>query len=240
MEIIREGPSTSRPSILDGKNYSYWKPQMIFFIKTLDGKAWRALVAGYDPPIITVNGVSVPKPEVDWTDAEEQDSVGNAIHLIKFDVKVTVIEEAHDIMTLKLDELFGSLLTFEMATADRESKKGKGIAFRSTHVGEEAISDTENENDQILKFVKMLNLGTENLDSILKSGHNGSHRHGLGFVASASRLKATSEIKFVPASTGVEHERFIQRLASGLLLNLLGERVTIVVGKAISCQFVLN
>ena len=51
---------------------------MIFFIKTLDGKAWRALVAGYDPLMITVNGLSVPKPEVDWTDVEEQASVGNA------------------------------------------------------------------------------------------------------------------------------------------------------------------
>ncbi|KAA0041153.1 gag-proteinase polyprotein [Cucumis melo var. makuwa] len=436
MEIIREGPSASRRPVLDG----------------------------YDPPMITVNGVSVPKPEVDWTDAEEQASVRNAralntifngvdlnvfklinscstakeawktlevacegtskvkisrLQLItykfealrmtedesvsdynkrvleianeslllgekipdskivrkvlrsfprKLDMKVTATEEAHDITTLKLDELFGSLLTFEMATANRESKKGKGIAFKSTHVGGEAVSDTEsnmdesivlltkqftnglrklknttgmnaqtsnqyrrrnddgttrrnnensdrrgrmshipekteknfrvtlsdeesgdsrdddgninaftiritdvnsnddsecseesknddlaiekhealwkedcearaiqkeriqdlieeneclmsvissiklklrefqNENDQILKSVKMLNSGTENLDLILKSGHNGSHRHGLGFVASASSSKATSEIKFVPASMGVEHE----------------------------------
>ncbi|KAA0063440.1 gag-pol polyprotein [Cucumis melo var. makuwa] len=78
MEIIREGPSASRPLVLDCKNYSYWKPRVIFFIKTLDGKAWRALVGGYEPPMITVNGVSVPKPEIDWTDAEEQASVGNA------------------------------------------------------------------------------------------------------------------------------------------------------------------
>ncbi|KAA0026117.1 gag-pol polyprotein [Cucumis melo var. makuwa] len=260
----------------------------------------------------------------------------------KFDMKVTAIEKAHDITTLKLDELFGSLLTFEMATADRESKKGKGIAFKSTHVSEEVDCDIEanidesialltkqitnalqnlknpnvtgmnvqtsnqyrrrndngptrrnnensdrrsdcylkkkevritdkntdddsecsveskndelsiekletlwkedcearaiqkeriqdlleenerlmsvisslklklrevqNENDQILKSVKMLNLGTENLDSILKAGHNGSHRYGLGFVASASSSKATSEIKFVPASMRVEYD----------------------------------
>ncbi|KAA0058259.1 gag-proteinase polyprotein [Cucumis melo var. makuwa] len=152
--------------------------------------------------MITVNGVSIPKPEVDWTDAEKQASIGNAraLNMIfngvdlnvfklinscstakeawktlevayevsdydkrvleianeslllgekipdskivrkvlrslprKFDMKVIAIEEAHDITTLKLDELFGSLLTFEMATADRESKKGKGIAFKSTH-----------------------------------------------------------------------------------------------------------
>ncbi|TYJ97128.1 Receptor-like protein 12 [Cucumis melo var. makuwa] len=36
-------------------------------------------------------------------------------------MKVTAIKEAHDITTLDLDELFGSLLTFEMPTADRES-----------------------------------------------------------------------------------------------------------------------
>ncbi|TYK30437.1 F5J5.1 [Cucumis melo var. makuwa] len=409
---------------------------MIFFIKTLGGKAWRALVAGYDPPIIAVNGVSVPKPEVDWTNAEEQASVGNVralnaifngvdlnvfklinscstakeawktlevayegtskvkisrLQLItskfealrmtedesvsdynkrvlkianeslllgekipdskivrkvlrsmsrKFDMKVTAIEEAHDITTLKLDELFGSLLTFEMATADRESKKGKGISFKSTHVNKEADCDTkanmdesialltkqftnalrnlknpnatecptflrkqkknfrvtlsdeesvdsrdddgninafairitdentddnsecsveskndelsieklktlwkedceartiqkesiqdlleenewlmsvisslklklrevQNENDQILKSVKMLNSGAKNLDSILKTGHNGSQRYGLGFVSSASSSKATSEIKFVPASMRVEYD----------------------------------
>ena len=51
---------------------------MIFFIKTLDGRAWRALVAGYEPSMITVDGLSIPKLEVDWTNAEEQASVGNA------------------------------------------------------------------------------------------------------------------------------------------------------------------
>ncbi|KAA0060757.1 gag-pol polyprotein [Cucumis melo var. makuwa] len=43
-----------------------------------DGIAWRTLVAGYKPPMITVDGVSVPKSEVDWTDAKEQVSVGSA------------------------------------------------------------------------------------------------------------------------------------------------------------------
>ncbi|KAA0039209.1 gag-pol polyprotein [Cucumis melo var. makuwa] len=51
----------------------------------------------------------------------------------KFDMKVTAIEEARDITTLKLDELFGSLITFEMAISDRESKKGKGVAFKSAY-----------------------------------------------------------------------------------------------------------
>ncbi|KAA0065827.1 gag-pol polyprotein [Cucumis melo var. makuwa] len=60
MGIIREGPSTSHPPVMD------------------DGRAWRALVAGYEPLMITVDGVLILKPEVDWTDAEEEASVGNA------------------------------------------------------------------------------------------------------------------------------------------------------------------
>ena len=68
------------------------------------------------------------------------------------------------------------------------------------------MREVQNENDQSLKSVKMLNSETENLDSILKFGHNGSQRHGLGFVASSGKLKTTSEIKFVPTSMGVEHE----------------------------------
>ena len=41
-------------------------------------KALRALLVGYEPPMITVECVSIPKPEVDLTDAEEQASVRNA------------------------------------------------------------------------------------------------------------------------------------------------------------------
>ncbi|KAA0067335.1 gag-pol polyprotein [Cucumis melo var. makuwa] len=194
--------------------------------------------------MVTVNGVSMPKPEIDWTDAEEQASVGNArainaifngvdlnafklinscttakvawkilevayegtskvkitrLQLItskfealkmtedktvseynervleiandslllgekiseskivrkvflssprKFDMKVTAIEEAHDITTLKLDELYGSLFTFEMAMSDTESKKGKEIAFKSVHDQETTVNQSGNEANQ--------------------------------------------------------------------------------------------
>ncbi|KAA0033544.1 gag-proteinase polyprotein [Cucumis melo var. makuwa] len=242
---------------------------MIFFIKTLDEKAWRALVAGYDSPMITVNGISVPKPEVDWTDAEVQASVGNAralnaifnsvdlnvfklinscsttkeawktlevayediskvkisrLLLItskfkalrmtedesvfdynkrvleitneslllgekipdskivrkvlrslprKFDMKVIAIEEAHDITTLKLNELFGSFRTFEMATADRESKKVKGIVFISTHVGEKAVSDTEaNMDESIALLTKQFTNALRKLKNTKATGMN--------------------------------------------------------------------
>ncbi|KAA0066292.1 gag-pol polyprotein [Cucumis melo var. makuwa] len=191
--------------------------------------------------MVTVDGVSMPKSEVDWTDVEEQASVGNArainaifngvdlnvfklinscitakeawkileiayegtskvkisrLQLItskfealkmtkdesvseynervleiandslllgekiseskivrkvlrslprKFDMKVTVIEEAQDMTILKLDELFGSLLTSEMAMSNRESKKVKGIAFKSAREQETTLNQSDNE-----------------------------------------------------------------------------------------------
>ncbi|TYK29898.1 uncharacterized protein E5676_scaffold208G001570 [Cucumis melo var. makuwa] len=48
MEIIREGSSTFRPPILVGKNYSYCKPKTISFLKSLDGRAWRSVVTGWE------------------------------------------------------------------------------------------------------------------------------------------------------------------------------------------------
>ncbi|KAA0040199.1 gag-pol polyprotein [Cucumis melo var. makuwa] len=62
----------------------------------------------------------------------------------KFDMKVTVIEEAHNIRTLKLDELFGSLLTLEMGIFDRENKKGKGITFKSIYEEETTVNQSDN------------------------------------------------------------------------------------------------
>jgi hypothetical protein len=49
----------------------------------------------------------------------------------RFDMKVTAIEEAQDINTMKVDELIGSLQTFEIAFSDRGDKKKKCIAFMS-------------------------------------------------------------------------------------------------------------
>ena len=75
----------------------------------------------------------------------------------KFDMKVIVIEEAHEITKLKLDELFGSLLTFEMAISHGENKKGKGIAFKSIYEEETTVNQSDNEanmNESIALLTK--------------------------------------------------------------------------------------
>ncbi|MCI53353.1 gag-pol polyprotein [Trifolium medium] len=46
-------------------------------------------------------------------------------------MKVTTIKEAQDISSTKVDELVGSLQTFELAVSDMTEKKSKSITFVS-------------------------------------------------------------------------------------------------------------
>jgi hypothetical protein len=54
----------------------------------------------------------------------------------RFNMKDTTIEEAQDLITIKVDELIGSLQTLEMTIYDRLEKKNKSITF----VSEEELS----------------------------------------------------------------------------------------------------
>lgn len=66
----------------------------------------------------------------------------------KFNMKVTSIEEAQDLSSIKFDEIIIFLQAFEMAINDRSEKKKKSIAF---------ASNTEEDEDQ----------GEENLSDVL-------------------------------------------------------------------------
>ncbi|XP_050908832.1 uncharacterized protein LOC127122559 [Lathyrus oleraceus] len=57
----------------------------------------------------------------------------------KFDMKIITIKEAQEICNVRVDELIGSLQTFELAINDRFGKKNKSITF---------ISNIEDEEDQ--------------------------------------------------------------------------------------------
>ncbi|XP_012847829.1 PREDICTED: uncharacterized protein LOC105967762 [Erythranthe guttata] len=71
MNTQREGSSTTRPPLLIGSNYSYWKSKMKMFIKSIDERAWRAIITGWTPPMVKgEDKVEVFKPEADWNDGE--------------------------------------------------------------------------------------------------------------------------------------------------------------------------
>jgi hypothetical protein len=60
-------------------------------------------------------------------------------------MKVTSIEEAQDIASKKVEEVVGSLQTFEMNFSDKVEKKGKNIAFAS-NTDSEKVDDNPSED----------------------------------------------------------------------------------------------
>ncbi|CAM8902503.1 unnamed protein product [Rhodiola kirilowii] len=224
---LKEGQSITRPPLLEGSNYATWKPVMRSFLKSLDEKAWKAILKGWTEPMMNnLTGEPIPKPEALWTEEEDKASMGNSkamnaifsavgenvMKLIincevakeawdilqkafegtdkvrnsrmqavttrfeemmmkesettteyntrvlelaneasalgkpideerlasevlrslppRFAMKVTAIEEMHDIAKLKLDELIGSLRTYEI-NHDFQPREVKGIALKA-------------------------------------------------------------------------------------------------------------
>lgn len=78
MNGIKEGGSITRPPVLDGTNYSYWKVKMTTFLKSIDSKTWKAVVTRSHSVTSTDDGKEILKPELQWTEAEDEASLGNS------------------------------------------------------------------------------------------------------------------------------------------------------------------
>src|ERR1044072_480726 len=82
----------------------------------------------------------------------------------RFAIKVTAIEEAQDIFSLKVDELIGSLQTFEMGISENIDKKNKSIAFVSNIEDESKESDEENLSEAIAMLGRQFNKIIKRMD----------------------------------------------------------------------------
>jgi hypothetical protein len=52
---------------------------MIAFLKSMDNKAWKAVIKGWTHPILTtVDGSTSLKAEADWSEAEDTEALGNS------------------------------------------------------------------------------------------------------------------------------------------------------------------
>ncbi|CAJ2662688.1 unnamed protein product [Trifolium pratense] len=220
----KEGGLVSRPPLLVGvSNYDYWKSRMIAFLKSMDSKTWKAVLKGWDPPVVMDKDGKPTlelKAEEDWSKEEDELALGNSkalyalyngvkmsklqilttqfenlrmkdeetiqdFHMTildydnqfdslgekipeeklvrkmlrslpkKFDMKVTAMEEAKNISQMKLDELVGSLQTYESAANGRSEKKNKSIAFSSKN-NEEELEDEEATNESISEAMVLL------------------------------------------------------------------------------------
>src|ERR1044072_6036134 len=81
---FKEGGSVTRPPVLDGTNYDYWKARMIAFLRSMDNKTWKAIVKGWTPLVKkkTDESTSVTtidlKDEEDWTKEEDEEALANS------------------------------------------------------------------------------------------------------------------------------------------------------------------
>lgn len=81
----------------------------------------------------------------------------------KYDSKVFAIEEANYLKTFTMDELFGSLTTYEMRTTNEASSR-KEVVFKSTKKGKEEVAhkgSSEDSNAKVEKFIRKLKSGSD-------------------------------------------------------------------------------
>jgi hypothetical protein len=86
---------------------------------------------------------------------------------MRFDSKISAIEERTDLDTMTMDELHGTLTTYEMRI-EQEDPSGKKVAFKaSTKKGTskpkpkfESSNDDEFDSEEEAKFVRKVRRGT--------------------------------------------------------------------------------
>ena len=73
----------------------------------------------------------------------------------RFDMKVTAIEEAQDISSLKVNELIRSLQNFEITINSKIDKQGKGISFVS-NVDTDEIQGNHEDDENMSESLVLL------------------------------------------------------------------------------------
>lgn len=77
----KEGGFINKQSILDGTNYEYWKVRMVALLKSIDSKTWKAVIKGWEHPIVKdKDGKAMDdlKPKEDWSKEEDEQALGNS------------------------------------------------------------------------------------------------------------------------------------------------------------------
>ena len=76
---------------------------------------------------------------------------------VRFRAKVTVIEESKDVDSLKVDELVGSLQTFEMTFGSPRKSKGIALnAIKDEYLGSECENDEKMLDGEVARFARKL------------------------------------------------------------------------------------
>ncbi|KAL6341663.1 hypothetical protein AAG906_032784 [Vitis piasezkii] len=136
---------------------------MTWYLQSTNLDVWDVIENDPTFPTKLVDGVLVPKPKQEWNEldrinfqlnAKKSEKVMKILRSLpsKWHTKVTAIQEAKDLTKLPMEELIGSLMTYEINLTKKlqegEDKKKKSIALKATTKEEEDESSSHGDKEK--------------------------------------------------------------------------------------------
>ncbi|KAH9687348.1 hypothetical protein KPL70_014735 [Citrus sinensis] len=173
---FREGQSTTRPPFFDGNDYAYWKNRMRIYLQVLDYEIWEVVCDGpFMHKFKDEVGDDVPKPSSQWNIVNTLGALGKTFSNSEKVKKIirslpkewrpkrTAIEEAKNLNTLPINDLIGSLISYEedLAAEKGDEEKKKSIALKASKYESNGGSEPDDEELAMLarrfrKFFKKI------------------------------------------------------------------------------------
>ncbi|CAM8943793.1 unnamed protein product [Rhodiola kirilowii] len=76
---LREGQNITRPPLLEGNKYGYWRVRMKAFLKSQDESVWEVVEQGWTHPVATEEeGKVTPLAKGEWTEAHRKVEAANS------------------------------------------------------------------------------------------------------------------------------------------------------------------
>ncbi|CAM8948955.1 unnamed protein product [Rhodiola kirilowii] len=75
---LREGQNITRPPLLEGNKYGYWRVRMKAFLKSQDESVWEVVENGWTPPVVTKDDEVIPLTKDKWTEAQKNAEAANS------------------------------------------------------------------------------------------------------------------------------------------------------------------
>ncbi|CAM8956705.1 unnamed protein product [Rhodiola kirilowii] len=75
---LREGQNITRPPLLEGNKYGYWRVRMKAFLKSQDESVWEAVENGWTSPVVTKDNTVSLLTKDKWTEAQKYAEAANS------------------------------------------------------------------------------------------------------------------------------------------------------------------
>ncbi|CAM9000375.1 unnamed protein product [Rhodiola kirilowii] len=75
---LREGQNITRPPLLEGNKYGYWRVRMKAFLKSQDESVWEAVENGWTPLVITEADKVTLLTKDEWTETHKNSEAANS------------------------------------------------------------------------------------------------------------------------------------------------------------------